>query len=316
MQTPVVRKKKTAKTTWVFESCEWHVTDIDCSCRFQAQAERIAELEGRLNGLVSTLGVQGAPNKHSSSTNVKPNSISIFPDNPLQSRTPNQTFLPSPASSHNQGLESKQALPEERSPDELLDLFRSNFARQVPFITIPPHVNCITFAQEKPFLYQAIIAVTSYHDSVYQMKLGQEFLKSLTNSVVILGKRRLDMLQGLLVYITWYLLAYLAGLDIEYWHLDYRYNTLFRATSQMNSMLALAFSLVIDLYLYVQSTTLGKHEEFLDEMKGIISCHQACWTRAPPTREEKRTILGCFYIFACVSFQSSITDSYETNSYW
>lgn len=70
----------------------------------------------------------------------------------------------------------------------------------------------------------------------------------------------------------------------------------------MNTMLGLAFSLVIDLYLYVPSAVVPeKHEKFLDEMKGIVTCYQACWTRAPLSKEEKRVVLGCFYLFSQVS---------------
>jgi hypothetical protein len=180
------------------------VIGID-SCRYQAQAERIAELEARLNGLVSTLGVS-----HPSSISVPSSTLansspnSIFPENVLESRAPHDAFMPSPASSYNPGTESQHVLTKEKDPDELLDLFRTELARQVPFIVIPPHVNAKTFAQEKPFLYRAIITAASYHDSVHQMTLGQDFLKDLTEHVFLVGKKNLDMLQGLLVYITWY----------------------------------------------------------------------------------------------------------------
>jgi hypothetical protein len=61
---------------------------------------------------------------------------------------------------------------------------------------------------------------------------------------------------------------------------------------------------MIDLHLYMPMATFENHEKFLDEMKGILNCHQpsqSTWIRrAEPTKDEKRTILGCFNIFSCV----------------
>ena len=114
----------------------------------------------------------------------------------------NHAFLPCPASSHSPGTEPHRNFTLDRDPDGLLDLFRAELARQVPFITIP-HINAKDFARERPFLYRAIITAASYHDSVGQIALGQEFLKYLTEHLVFMGKKDLDMLQGLMVYITW-----------------------------------------------------------------------------------------------------------------
>lgn len=155
---------------------------------------------------MSTLSTNGPSTATTNSDLISLKSDNIFPQNALESSSPHQSYLPSPASSHNQRIESIRSLARERSSEELLDMFRADFARQVPFITIPPHINSTSLAQERPYLYQAIITVTSstfYHDSVYQIELGQQFLKDLTHEVVVMGKRNLDILQGLLVYITW-----------------------------------------------------------------------------------------------------------------
>lgn len=80
-----------------------------------------------------------------------------------------------------------------------------------------------------------------------------------------------------------------------------RYNCLFDAPTQLTTLLGFAFTLAIDLHLYLPMANSANHEKFLDEMKGIVSCNHATWfRRVEPSREEKRTILGCFYLFACV----------------
>jgi hypothetical protein len=88
-------------------------------------------------------------------------------------------------------------------PNELLDIFRRDLARQVPFISLPAHITAQILSEERPFLYRAIITVASYHDSVHQIALGQELVKYLMEHLLLLGEKNLDLLQGLLVYVSW-----------------------------------------------------------------------------------------------------------------
>lgn len=98
---------------------------------------------------------------------------------------------------------SASSEPVSKNPEDLLSIFRRDMARQVPFISIPPQISAQALSQENPFLYRAIITVASYHDSLHQIQLGQELVKYLTEHLVMLGEKNIDLLQGLLVYITW-----------------------------------------------------------------------------------------------------------------
>ncbi|TVY39367.1 Transcriptional regulator [Lachnellula subtilissima] len=271
MQVPIVRKRKAGKTS------------------HEAQSGRIVELEGRLNDLVSRLPLPLSA-EHTSpvftpeSTNTLSSGLSTFPNQ----GNPSAEGAADTQPDHGTGFGSTSSasdLPRSTSnADELLDVFRQKLARQVPFIFVPGQMSALTLYRERPFLYQAIITVASYHDSVHQIDLGHQFLKHLTEHLVLQGHKNLDMLQGLLVYITWY-------------------NGLFSARSQLTTLLGFAFTLLIDLHLYLPMARFEKHEKFLDEMKGVFtSCSHVAWARkAEPSREEKRTLLGCFYIFTCVS---------------
>jgi hypothetical protein len=90
------------------------------------------------------------------------------------------------------------------TPDELLNIFRQNLAWQVPFVLIPPGMNAQRLSEDRPFLYQAIVFAASYHDSLHQLELGQQFIKDVTEHLVILGEKSLDLLQGLLVHTSWF----------------------------------------------------------------------------------------------------------------
>ncbi|TVY38952.1 Transcriptional regulator [Lachnellula occidentalis] len=270
MQVPTVRKRKAGKPT------------------HEAQTGRIVELEGRLNDLVSRLPPP-LIGEHASavtpeSTNTLSSGLSTFPTQ----QTPSAEEAGDTLRDDGAGFESTSSVPDPPSrtkdPNELLEVFRQKLARQVPFIFVPGQMSALTLYRERPFLYQAIVTVASYHDSVHQIDLGHQFLKHLTETLVLQGHKNLDMLQGLLVYITWY-------------------NGLFSARSQLTTLLGFAFTLLIDLHLYLPMASFEKHEKFLDEMKGCFgSCNQVAWARkAEPSREEKRTLLGCYYLFTCVS---------------
>jgi hypothetical protein len=65
-------------------------------------------------------------------------------------------------------------------------------------------MNAQRLSEDRPFLYEAIIFAASYHDSVHHLELGQQFIKDVTEHLVILGEKSLDLLQGLLVYTSWF----------------------------------------------------------------------------------------------------------------
>jgi hypothetical protein len=90
-----------------------------------------------------------------------------------------------------------------KDPNELLRIFRQDLAQLTPFVKIPLHMDAQSLSVERPFLYQAIMTVSSYHDSTHQTSLGQEFIREITENLVFQAKKNLDLLQGLLVFISW-----------------------------------------------------------------------------------------------------------------
>lgn len=160
---------------------------------------------------------------------------------------------------------------------------------QVPFITVPVQMSAQALSRERPVLYRAIMTVASYHDSVHQLQMGQELVRYIMEHLIVLGEKSLDLLQGLLVYINWY-------------------NSLFHASSQ-NSLLGLALSLLVDLNLYISYKSSDNHEKFVGEMKTTVTSNPNWARSSEPSREERRAVLGCFYLFSCVMvslFQSRL----------
>lgn len=99
-----------------------------------------------------------------------------------------------------------------------------------------------------------------------------------------------------------YLLVSCCGLIFRAPHINTssRYNNLFHANPQTNTLLGLAFSLLVNLDLYVPFKCSESHEKFVGEIKIAVTCNLN-WTRSSePSMEERRAVLGCFYLFSCV----------------
>ncbi|KAF8861021.1 hypothetical protein BDZ45DRAFT_713411 [Acephala macrosclerotiorum] len=289
VQIPVVRKRKAGENTQ------------------RAQAERIAELEIKLNGLVTALAASDSPLLNGDSPPpTQSTSSRTPPDDVSASQRLDGDVPPIVRDLRFQPMAVIPPMPTAMTPADsgaLLDIFRDSLARQVPFISIPADVTAATLSSQRPFVYRAIIGSASYYDSFRQIELGQEFLRHVTETLLFRERGNLDMLQGLLIFITWWIPF---NVHIPEFTSDaaglHRYNGVCHARSQLTTLVGIAFSLVVDLHLYMPLTTLENHERFLDEMKDIISSNQLTYTRrAAPSKDEKRAILACFYLFSCVS---------------
>uniref|UniRef100_A0A093VAG9 Transcription factor domain-containing protein n=1 Tax=Talaromyces marneffei PM1 TaxID=1077442 RepID=A0A093VAG9_TALMA len=263
---------------------------INTRCRRNDQALKIIQLEQKLNSLVSLLGSSQQNQDHGAFNAITPestgptSSASESMSAPIQMRQPIPQCFPTTQQQYELGS-PLFALPEGRtnkSPDDLLDIFRRDMAHQAPFISVPVQMSAQALARERPVLYRAIMTVTSYHDSVYQLHMGQELVKYMMERLILLGEKSLDLLQGLLIYINWY-------------------NSLFHANPQTNTLLGLAFSLLVDLNLYVPYKSGNNHEKFVGEMKVTVTSNPNWARSSEPSREERRAVLGCFYLFSCVS---------------
>ena len=90
---------------------------------------------------------------------------------------------------------------------KLLWLFR-DMALYFPFVILPADATVESMSEENPFLFLALLAVTSSAEKPLQKTLDEEFRNALSSKVVINGEKSIDVLQGLLVYLAWYVTFY------------------------------------------------------------------------------------------------------------
>ena len=92
----------------------------------------------------------------------------------------------------------------EGEADKLVDVYRNDLAIQAPFVIVPADLTAFKLKQERPFLFHCILMIASYKDVSRQQLLQREIMKCLSTNLILNGERNFDLLQGLLIYVTWY----------------------------------------------------------------------------------------------------------------
>jgi len=87
-----------------------------------------------------------------------------------------------------------------------LDYFQTHVSG-FPFVVVHRHTTLDLLRREKPFLLLGILAMATEMDSKLQDRLETELRENLSRRVILNGETSLDLLQGLLLYLTWFAAA-------------------------------------------------------------------------------------------------------------
>jgi hypothetical protein len=87
--------------------------------------------------------------------------------------------------------------------EELLQGFHGmkNF---FPFVAVPEEATIKSLSRNSPFLLLAMLCAASVKDIQLVNHLDHEFKRVLSEKIICEGRKSLDFLQGLLVYIAWF----------------------------------------------------------------------------------------------------------------
>lgn len=104
------------------------------------------------------------------------------------------------------GLSStdEQALPNEDEAELMLDMFRRHMAPQFPFVVIPLDMAAAELRQKKPFLHLTVMMVSFQGSASRQLTLGIKIKEYLSDAMIMRTEKSLDLLQGLLVCMAWF----------------------------------------------------------------------------------------------------------------
>jgi hypothetical protein len=178
-------------------------------------------LQDTVNGLLSIVGAgQQIPQEQAAAFIPSPSSLGSS----SHARSPHPgdnrrtqlghlpvTHLPThDLAGHSSSLSTvHESVPFLNNSDILLSIFHNRLAAQVPFVVIPSHMTTEDLHREKPMVYMTIMMAASYADMTTQQELGKVVLTYLTQKAIFEGKKSLDLLQGLLLYISWSVYSWL-----------------------------------------------------------------------------------------------------------
>ena len=82
-------------------------------------------------------------------------------------------------------------------------LFRDEMLPHSPILYLPPTLTAAQLREERPFLWLTIMSI-SLRVFPQQTTVSEEVRATLAQKLLVEHERNLDLLQGLLVYMTWY----------------------------------------------------------------------------------------------------------------
>lgn len=102
------------------------------------------------------------------------------------------------------------AVPNFEEGAKLMEDFSNQMAPLFPFVLIPAGTTSEALYQEKPFLYR-IITMVACKNGRRQREIAKSGREYLAEHIVMNAESILDLLQGLLVHIAWFVNSCLVG---------------------------------------------------------------------------------------------------------
>ncbi|RFU29496.1 hypothetical protein B7463_g6823, partial [Scytalidium lignicola] len=192
----------------------------------QRAQPRIADLEGKLNGILDLLSRSNTvANAETSfiSSSEPPTNLDYLSSFQGQPQDPtgymDEEELSSPDLIRNMKFNAYTSAPDTlpnpdntrftklELPPAVLDHLLNEFRKMqsyCPFVIIRNEWTSLSMTTERPFLLLAVIISASSRYPQLQRALTIEFKEILAHRIIISGDRSLDLLQGLLVHLTWF----------------------------------------------------------------------------------------------------------------
>lgn len=182
----------------------------------------------------------------------------------------------SPSSNLQNPIFSSVPATSPHSPDERLNFFKSKMLSSFPFIGLTPEMTSLYLRQNRPLLYQAIRAVTTFSTQERLIQV-EELKQELFKSAFLKVESTIDLLLATLTYLSWSTDPFLGRADL------------------VSRLMMLAISLVYDLRLFKPSS---------EDVQLIMKITQGGPDENHPTQDEtlyglverQRAVLACFIL--------------------
>ncbi|KXL43285.1 hypothetical protein M433DRAFT_326566 [Acidomyces richmondensis BFW] len=224
-------------------------------------------------------------------TTVSPSIGGPSPTSAAPSRTPNLMNCSMAGSSDFDDFQSLGVTMDEA--EVLLDRWRRLMAHAIPFVIIPSDITARRLYSVKPLLLHAIVTVTYFHNLRKQQLMVRQLMRDISERILINNEKNVGILQGLLVFITWYHPHIFWG-------------------QQVTNLLHLAIAMVIDMGIDRNPASC-----FGAEFKGATTkaVHGPALIQRAPTLEEHRILAGVFYLTSMLSSSFKKINAFPYSKY-
>ncbi|KID85895.1 hypothetical protein MGU_07004 [Metarhizium guizhouense ARSEF 977] len=200
--------KAKARCHFQDSNIERHVCDSRVS-NLEKQIETLtAALEGQNQGTSAT-----SPTHDLGLANSKPSPAVLTPESPAAQAGEHEGAMNHPCLSQHQ-RPPRQAASAGASPspiygltwpqsDRILSLFRDKYIQTFPFLVLDERMSARQMYAEKPFLFRVIMLAAAPLPIPRMVKIKRNVLAYLGQHMLVEEERQLDLLQGLLVCISW-----------------------------------------------------------------------------------------------------------------
>ncbi|OAL26625.1 hypothetical protein AYO20_10049 [Fonsecaea nubica] len=187
--------------------------------------------------------------------------------------------------------------------EQCLGVFRSQHLEFMPFVHLPPTVTASQLRETRPFLWYNIMTVATPVTSL-QLAWSEAIQKKLAQDMFVENERSVDLLLGLLVYLSCSMTCGGYTRVLAHWKL--RRSHFYKKRGPNISLLcSLAMSLVFDLGLNKASR----------EGPGGLYVRPSASEGDGKTMDECRAVLACFHVTNQISFTMKRIDGLNWTPY-
>jgi hypothetical protein len=87
--------------------------------------------------------------------------------------------------------------------DRMLHFYRTTFSPFFPFVPVPPTITAYDLFLKQPFLFRCVVHAVAPQSPAIQRSMNQWFREFIARHIVVQQERRLELLQGMLVFLGW-----------------------------------------------------------------------------------------------------------------
>ena len=203
----------------------------------------------------------------------------------------------SPEQSSSAYLDNNTAAHNEKAK-EILDIFITKMAPLFPFIVIAAHISAEQLHREKPFLFLNI-SMVACQNPARQQEIVRKVEVYVAEHVVLRGEHSMDLLQGLLVHVAWFIAvprmahSHSSERPADKLNPEWNGHHYARSGSHIDVFLNLARAQIISLNLHQGIAALKSSDRPLSYLRLADLMPGQVLAR---TLEERRAYLGCYYI--------------------